>query len=96
MYRSWSPYSPSHGTHFVPIIYSLSHTHYCSHCPPPQRYHSCLSCLIRSLPHVVTVVLKTTAQIEVVVTNSEKAFLASPELHEEQYDVVEAMGMHLM
>ena len=64
--------------------------------PLPLRYHSCLSCLIRSLPHVVTVVLKTTAQIEVVVTNSEKAFLASPELHEEQYDVVEAMGMHLM
>jgi len=49
-----------------------------------------------SLPHVITVCLKTTAQIEVVVSNREKALAESEELRQNCFEVVEAMAMHLM
>lgn len=48
------------------------------------------------LPHVITVCLKTTAQIEVVVANKDKALEESEELREDFFEVVEAMAMHLM
>ena len=53
-------------------------------------------CFIRSLPHVVTVCLKNNAQIEVVVSNRERALQESEELHQDIFEVVEAMAMHLM
>ena len=40
--------------------------------------------------------LKTTAQIEVVVANKDKALEESEELREDFFEVVEAMAMHLM
>ena len=49
-----------------------------------------------SLPHVITVCLKTTAQIEVVVSNRVKALEESEELRQNYFEVVEAMAMHLM
>ena len=49
-----------------------------------------------SLPYVITVCLKTTAQIEVVVSNREKALAESEELRQNCFEVVEAMAMHLM
>lgn len=51
---------------------------------------------LMSLPHVITVCLKTTAQIEVVVSNREKALEESEELRQNYFEVVEAMAMHLM
>lgn len=45
---------------------------------------------------MVTVCLKTTAQIEVVVSNREKALQESEELRHNHFDVVEAMAMHLI
>jgi len=42
------------------------------------------------------VCLKTIAQIEVVVSNREKALAESEELHQNCFEVVEAMAMHLM
>lgn len=51
---------------------------------------------LMSLPHVITVCLKTTAQIEVVVSNREKALAESEELRQNYFEVVEAMAMHLM
>lgn len=49
-----------------------------------------------SLPYVITVCLKTTAQIEVVVSNRVKALEESEELRQNCFEVVEAMAMHLM
>lgn len=51
---------------------------------------------LMSLPYVITVCLKNNAQIEVVVSNQEKALQASEELRETFFEVVEAMAMHLM
>lgn len=51
---------------------------------------------LMSLPHVITVCLKTTAQIEVVVSNRVKALEESEELRQNYFEVVEAMAMHLM
>ncbi|XP_078366197.1 uncharacterized protein LOC144650404 [Oculina patagonica] len=51
---------------------------------------------LMSLPHVVTVCLKTTAQIEVVVSNRERALQDSEELRQNHFEVVEAMAMHLI
>lgn len=45
---------------------------------------------------MITVCLKTTAQIEVVVSNREKALEESEELRQNYFEVVEAMAMHLM
>ena len=45
---------------------------------------------------MITVCLKTTAQIEVVVANREKALQESEELQQDFFEVVEAMAMHLM
>ena len=45
---------------------------------------------------MITVCLKTTAQIEVVVSNREKALAESEELRQNCFEVVEAMAMHLM
>ena len=52
--------------------------------------------LIVSLPYVITVCLKNNAQIEVVVSNREKALQESEELQQSYFEVVEAMAMHLM
>ncbi|KAJ7392260.1 hypothetical protein OS493_013639 [Desmophyllum pertusum] len=51
---------------------------------------------LMTLPHVVTVCLKNNAQIEVVVSNRERALQESEELHQDIFEVVEAMAMHLM
>lgn len=51
---------------------------------------------LMSLPHVITVCLKTTAQIEVVVSNRQKALEESEELRQDFFEIVEAMAMHLM
>ena len=51
---------------------------------------------VSSLPHVITVCLKNTAQVEVVVSNREKALAESEELRQNYFEVVEAMAMHLM
>ena len=40
--------------------------------------------------------LKTTAQIEVVVANKDKALEQSEELRQDIFEVVEAMEVHLM
>lgn len=45
---------------------------------------------------MITVCLKTTAQIEVVVANRQKALEESEELRQDFFEVVEAMAMHLM
>ena len=45
---------------------------------------------------MITVCLKTTAQIEVVVVNREKALEECEELRQDFFEVVEAMAMHLM
>ena len=55
-----------------------------------------LNFFLPSLPYVITVCLKTTAQIEVVVSNREKALAESEELRQNYFEVVEAMAMHLM
>lgn len=51
---------------------------------------------LMSLPYVITVCMKNNAQIEVVVSNREKALQESEELHQSYFEVVEAMAMHLM
>lgn len=48
------------------------------------------------LPYVITVCLKNKAQIEVIVSNRQKALEESEELRENFFEVVEAMAMHLM
>ena len=45
---------------------------------------------------MITVCLKNNAQIEVVVSNREKALQESEELQHSYFEVVEAMAMHLM
>ena len=45
---------------------------------------------------MITVCLKTTAQIEVVVSNRQKALEESEELRQDFFEIVEAMAMHLM
>lgn len=48
------------------------------------------------LPHVITVCLKNDAQIEVIVSNRQRALEESEELRGNFFEVVEAMAMHLM
>ena len=45
---------------------------------------------------MITVCLKNTAQIEVVVSNREKALEESEELRQDFFEIVEAMAMHLI
>ena len=45
---------------------------------------------------MITVCLKNKAQIEVIVSNRQKALEESEELRENFFEVVEAMAMHLM
>jgi len=72
------------------------------HCPKPFQSKICFCIMFglifvpHSLPHVITVCLKTTAQIEVVVSNRVKALEESEELRQNYFEVVEAMAMHLM
>ncbi|CAH3045247.1 unnamed protein product [Porites lobata] len=60
------------------------------------RYSIANIFFLHRLPHVITVCLKTTAQIEVVVANKDKALEESEELRQDFFEVVEAMAVHLM
>lgn len=53
------------------------------------------SWFVSSLPHVVTVTLKSIPKIEVVVSDVALALQVSPELQSDDFEVTEAMGMHL-
>ncbi|KXJ21421.1 protein MFAP1 homolog [Exaiptasia diaphana] len=50
---------------------------------------------LMSLPHVVTVTLKSIPKIEVIVSDVALALQDSPELRSDDFEVTEAMGMHL-
>lgn len=69
---------------------------YNKYCDKEGKLSITAATYLMSLPYVITVCLKNNAQIEVVVSNREKALQESEELQQSYFEVVEAMAMHLM